>query len=56
MPALQSDLLLPVILAGTPWPNHPKTPPSPAPAVDAFLIANQKLFGNDVIAMAYKGW
>ena len=32
-----------------------KTPPSPAPAVDAFLVANQKLFGNDVIAMAYKG-
>jgi CubicO group peptidase (beta-lactamase class C family) len=31
-----------------------KTPPSPAPAVDAFLVANQKLFGNDVIAMAYK--
>jgi CubicO group peptidase (beta-lactamase class C family) len=32
-----------------------KTPPSPAPAVDAFLLANQKAFGNDVIAMAYKG-
>jgi len=32
-----------------------KTPPSPAPSVDAFLLANQKAFGNDVIAMAYKG-
>jgi CubicO group peptidase (beta-lactamase class C family) len=31
-----------------------KTVPSPAPGVDAFLVANQKLFGNDVIAMAYK--
>jgi CubicO group peptidase (beta-lactamase class C family) len=31
-----------------------KTPPSPAPSVDAFLTTNQKLFGNDVIAMAYK--
>src|SRR5664279_720648 len=31
-----------------------KTPPSPAPAVDAFPTTNQKLFGNDVIAMAYK--
>jgi CubicO group peptidase (beta-lactamase class C family) len=31
-----------------------KIPPSPAPAVDAFLVTNQKLFGSDVIAMAYK--
>lgn len=31
-----------------------KIPPSPAPEVDAFLVTNQKLFGNDVIAMAYK--
>ena len=38
----------------SPMAQPSKTPPSPAPAVDAFLIANQKLFGNDVIAMAYK--
>jgi CubicO group peptidase (beta-lactamase class C family) len=31
-----------------------KIPPSSAPAVDAFLVTNQKLFGSDVIAMAYK--
>jgi CubicO group peptidase (beta-lactamase class C family) len=31
-----------------------KIPPSRAPAVDAFLVTNQKLFGSDVIAMAYK--
>jgi CubicO group peptidase (beta-lactamase class C family) len=40
-------------LNGTAQPS--KTPPSPAPAVDAFLVANQKAFGNDVIAMAFKG-
>lgn len=39
----------------SPMAQPSKTPPSPAPAVDAFLIANQKLFGNDVIVMAYKG-
>ena len=38
----------------TPRAQSSKTPPSPAPAVDAFLVTNQKLFGNDVIALAYK--
>jgi len=37
-----------------PMAQSSKTPPSPAPAVDAFLLTNQKLFGSNVIAMAYK--
>ena len=32
-----------------------KTAPSSSPEMDAFLNNNQKLFGNDIIAMAYKG-
>ncbi len=31
-----------------------KTAPSSSPAMDAFLTTNQKTFGNDVIALAYK--
>jgi CubicO group peptidase (beta-lactamase class C family) len=31
-----------------------KTAPSVSPEMDAFLTTNQKLFGNDVIAMAFK--
>ena len=32
-----------------------KVAPSTSPEMDAFLTANQKLFGSDVIALAYKG-
>jgi CubicO group peptidase (beta-lactamase class C family) len=38
----------------SPMAQPSKTLPSPAPDVDAFLVANQKLFGNDIIALAYK--
>ena len=31
-----------------------KTPPSGSPETDAFLVTNQKLFGNDIVALAYK--
>jgi CubicO group peptidase (beta-lactamase class C family) len=31
-----------------------KSAPSSSPAMDAFLTGNQKLFGNDFIALAYK--
>ncbi|HEX3768994.1 MAG TPA: hypothetical protein VHT72_11485, partial [Puia sp.] len=32
-----------------------KVAPSSSPEMDAFLTGNQKLFGSDVIAYAYKG-
>jgi CubicO group peptidase (beta-lactamase class C family) len=38
----------------TPLAQSSKTAPSASPAMDAFLTSNQKLFGNDVIALAYK--
>ena len=31
-----------------------KTAPSTSPEMDAFLTTNQKIFGNDIIALAYK--
>ncbi len=51
---LSSICCLGLLIWLTPLAQPSKTPPSPAPAVDAFLTTNQKLFGNDVIAMAYK--
>ncbi len=38
----------------TPMAQTPKALPSASPEMDAFLTANQKLLGTDVIAMAYK--
>ncbi|HCL83357.1 MAG TPA: hypothetical protein DIC22_05240 [Chitinophagaceae bacterium] len=38
----------------SPMAQPTKIPPSPAPEVDAFLVSNQKLFGNDIVALAYK--
>src|ERR1700680_4445326 len=32
-----------------------KTVPSTSPETDAFLTANQKLFGYNIVALAYKG-
>jgi CubicO group peptidase (beta-lactamase class C family) len=37
-----------------PMAQSSKVAPSTSPEMDAFLSANQKLFGNDVIALAYK--
>ena len=37
-----------------PFAQSSKIEPSSSPEMDAFLGSNQKLFGNDVIAMAYK--
>jgi CubicO group peptidase (beta-lactamase class C family) len=51
---LYSFLALFLLIWLSPKAQSSKTPPSSAPAVDAFLATNQKLFGNDVIAMAYK--
>jgi CubicO group peptidase (beta-lactamase class C family) len=38
----------------TPLAQTPKTVPSSSPETDAFLTTNQKLFGNNIIALAYK--
>ncbi len=38
----------------TPMAQSSKTAPSASPETDAFLVANQKLFGNNIIAIAYK--
>jgi CubicO group peptidase (beta-lactamase class C family) len=38
----------------TPFAQSSKPVPSSSPEMDAFLSTNQKLFGTDVIAMAYK--
>ncbi len=38
----------------TPMAQTAKTVPSTSPEMDAFLTANQKILGTDVIAMAYK--
>src|SRR5450432_1706193 len=38
----------------SPFAQTSKTVPSASPEMDAFLTGNQKLFGNDVIALAYK--
>jgi CubicO group peptidase (beta-lactamase class C family) len=38
----------------SPHAQSSKTAPSSSPAMDAFLTTNQKLFGNDFIALAYK--
>src|SRR5664279_1672795 len=38
----------------TPYSQPSKITPSTSPEMDAFLTSNQKLLGNDVIAMAYK--
>jgi CubicO group peptidase (beta-lactamase class C family) len=37
-----------------PFAQPAKIAPSTSPEMDAFLTTNQKLFGNDVIALAYK--
>jgi CubicO group peptidase (beta-lactamase class C family) len=49
-----SSVCLVLLFWLTPLAQPSKTVPSPAPGVDAFLTANQKAFGNDMIAMAYK--
>lgn len=38
----------------TPMAQASKIAPSTSPEMDAFLITNQKLFGSDIIALAYK--
>jgi CubicO group peptidase (beta-lactamase class C family) len=38
----------------TPMAQPSKTAPSSSPEMDAFLTANQKAFGTDLVAMAYK--
>jgi CubicO group peptidase (beta-lactamase class C family) len=38
----------------TPMAQSSKTVPSSSPETDAFLLANQKLFGNNIVAIAYK--
>jgi len=38
----------------TPLAQPSKTAPSSSPEMDAFLTTNQKVFGNDIIAMAYQ--
>ena len=50
---LQFGLFLPVILAVVPA-QPAKTAPSASPEMDAFLTSNQKLFGNNIIALACK--
>ena len=38
----------------SPMAQPAKTAPSASPEMDAFLTTNQKLFGNNIIAVAYK--
>ena len=38
----------------TPRAQSSKTAPSSSPEMDAFLTTNQKLLGNDLVALAYK--
>src|SRR5450432_3782972 len=49
-----SSMLICLLIWLSPRAQSAKTVPSASPEMDAFLISNQKSFGNDVIAMAYK--
>ncbi len=53
MPGLQL-LCFCLLIWLSPMAQSSKTAPSSSPEIDAFLTTNQKLFGNDVIAIAYK--
>ena len=54
MSGLQLICCLFLLIWLSPMAQSSKTAPSTSPEIDAFLTTNQKLFGNDVIAMAYK--
>lgn len=43
-----------LLICLTPRAQSSKTVLSPTPEVDAFLVANQKLFGNDIVVLAYR--
>jgi CubicO group peptidase (beta-lactamase class C family) len=49
-----TSLCLSLLIWLTPMAQTPKTIPSSSPETDAFLTTNQKLFGNNIIALAYK--
>src|ERR1700722_2610062 len=47
-------ICLSLLICLNPMAQSSKVAPSTSPEMDAFLTTNQKLFGNDVIAFAYK--
>jgi CubicO group peptidase (beta-lactamase class C family) len=49
-----SSVCLGLLLWLSPLAQPSKAAPSSSPEMDAFLTTNQKLLGNDIIAMAYK--
>jgi CubicO group peptidase (beta-lactamase class C family) len=49
-----SSVCLCLLIWLPPMAQPSKIAPSASPEMDAFLTTNQKLFGNDIIAMAYK--
>jgi CubicO group peptidase (beta-lactamase class C family) len=50
-----SSFALCLLIWLTPLAQSSKTAPSASPGTDAFLVANQKLFGGSIVAIAYKG-